>query len=236
MATTTLVNVEAWWRWRNSRSGIGTWRRWASTDPALLGWSTADLEAPQSSSRTDAMQAALVELAQRGEGDAVTTLLVQLRPGLHRIVRWVAASGHLSWPDALDEVRAVFYETISRHPLERRPARIAANLILDTRQRLQRTGIARPASADLVRHPVEPAESGDDPLAALLIGSVLRAGLARLPGSDESKQLTATIAFRAWILDQARTDIAEDLGLAPETVTTRLHRLRTIMPRDELVS
>lgn len=182
------------------------------------------------------MQAALVGLAQRGEGEAATTLLVQLRPGLHRIVRWAAASGYLSWPDALDEVRAVFFETLYRHPLERRPNKIAANLILDTRQRLQRANLGI-LSSDLGGvDSVEPPEPGHDPLAALLVANVLRAGLDRLPGSDQSKQLTAIIAFRAWVLDHARAEIAEDLGLATETVTSRLHRLRTIMPRDQLVS
>ncbi len=235
--TTTLVDVDGWWRWRTSRSGAQHWRRWALDEPALDGWSTADLASPQAAARTDAMQAALVGLAQDGEGEAATTLLVQLRPGLHRIARWAAAAGGLSWPDAIDEVRAVFFETVYRHRLDRRPVKIAANLILDTRQRVQRGAIAvtgRPVAVG--GDPVEPSQPGRDPLAGLLVADVLQAGLDRLGGSDQSKRLTASIAFRAWVLDQARGEIAADLGVAQETVTTRLHRLRSIMPRDQLAA
>jgi DNA-directed RNA polymerase specialized sigma24 family protein len=192
------------------------------------------------------MQAALVAMAQQGNGDfdepvaapgngdAATTLLVQLRPGLIRLARWVAVAADLAWPDAIDEVRAVFFETLYRHPLERRPHSIAANLLLDTRQRVirahrrtsQRVGLAavgpQPPSGS------EVGAAGDvDPISRLLVTQVLRAGLDQLPGSDESRALTATIAYRAWVLDQSRSDIARDLGLNPEVVTSRLHRLKT---------
>ena len=180
------------------------------------------------------MQAALVAMAQQGNGDAATTLLVQLRPGLIRLARWVAVAADLAWPDAIDEVRAVFFETLYRHPLERRPHSIAANLLLDTRQRVirahrrtsQRVGLAavgpQPPSGS------EVGAAGDvDPISRLLVTQVLRAGLDQLPGSDESRALTATIAYRAWVLDQSRSDIARDLVINPEVVTSRLHRLKT---------
>jgi DNA-directed RNA polymerase specialized sigma24 family protein len=200
----------------------------------LLGWTVDDLAHPVGSQRTDAMQAALVAMAQQGNGDAATTLLVQLRPGLIRLARWVAVAADLAWPDAIDEVRAVFFETLYRHPLERRPHSIAANLLLDTRQRVirshrrtsQRVGLAavgpQPPSGS------EVGAAGDvDPISRLLVTQVLRAGLDQLPGSDESRALTATIAYRAWVLDQPRSDIARDLGINPEVVTSRLHRLKT---------
>ena len=160
------------------------------------------------------------------------TLLVQLRPGLIRLVRWAAASGRLSWPDAVDEVRAVFFEAVCRHQLSRRPTKIAANLVLDTRQRLTRS--LRPSSStiSLARGELgcaEPWTGQTDPLARLLATGALREGLDRLPGSARSRELSATIAFRAWVLDEPRGVIADGLGLAPQTVNMRLHRLKTAM-------
>ncbi len=81
----TLVDVDGWRRWWQSRSAQQRWRRWAVREPALLGWTVDDLAHPVGSQRTDAMQAALVAMAQQGNGDAATTLLVQLRPGLIRL-------------------------------------------------------------------------------------------------------------------------------------------------------
>lgn len=188
------------------------------------------------------MQAALVAMAQEGNGDAATTLLVQFRPGLIRLARWVAVAADLSWPDAIDEVRAVFFETLYRHPLERRPNSIAANLLLDTRQRVirahrrtsQRDGLA--ATGARAEPVADVGPTGNvDPISRLLVTQVLQAGLDQLPGSDESRALTATIAYRAWVLDQPRSDIARDLGLNREVVTSRLHRLRTNIARQESV-
>ena len=229
-----LVDDEDWRRWWQSRSGQRRWHIWSVAEPALLGWTVDDLANPVGSARTDAMQAALVALAKQGNGEAATTLLVQLRPGLHRLTRSAAASAHLPWPDAVDEVRAVFFETLCRHRLERRPHHIAANLLLDTRQRLtraQRRSVGPAGGPALVGS--SPANADADPISRLLVTQVLRTGLDRLPGSEASKTLTATIAYRAWVLDEARSDIAEDLGIDPETVTTRLHRLRTRIPRNE---
>ena len=57
----------------------------------------------------------------------------------------------------------------------------------------------------------------------------LQDGVNGLPGSEASKRLTATMAYRAWIEDESTSAIAADLGVAPQTVATRLYRLRRIL-------
>ncbi len=238
--TTQLVDVERWRRWRAGRSGTRCWREWSERHPALLGWSVPELASPASSLRTDSMQAALVALAQGGEGQAALTLLVQLRPGLGRLARWATAVGLWPWAEAVDEVRAVFFETLYRHPLDRRPAKIAANLLLDTRQRVQRSEArsakvraAVLAEAEAQRGNPSFAVAAVDPPVELAVVGAIRAAVDRLPGSEPSRQLTATLAYRAWVLDEPRAAIAAELGIGPAAVTARLHRLRAVMRQQD---
>lgn len=181
------------------------------------------------------MQAGLVGLAQQGDGTAAWTLLVQLQPGLLRLVRTSSTCDGRSWPDAADEVRSVFFETVCRHPLERRPSKIAANLLLDTRQRLRR-GPLRSRSTEsptsdraLISAVDRGARSIPDPVGQLALEVEIGRAIRRLPGSPSSRRLTATVAVRAWILDEPRDLIAEELGLPPSAITKRLHRLRALL-------
>lgn len=235
--TGSLVDVASWRRWFTSRRGHERWSGWADEHPELRSWSADELVSPVGSARTDAMQAALVALTQRAQGDAAITLLVQLRPGLYRLARWASASNLLPGNESTDEVRAVFYETLCRHPLQRRPRKIAANLILDTRQRLSRAAARRPGTElpGFAASGRAEQRSTDDPSPDLMVISALRSALDRLPGSEASRLVTADVAYRAWILDQPRAAIADDLGLARETVTTRLHRLRIILRQEQLL-
>lgn len=226
-----LVAVEAWRRWAVSRRGQGRRLSWERRFPSLQGWAVDELGSPASSGRTDRMQRDLVALAQEGESEAALTLLVQLRPGLVRLVRWLTARGSGGYDESVDEVRAAFYETLCRHPLDRRPARIAANLLLDTRQRLHRSQLraARTSAADDAeldrlrsRHPA----LAPDPVDGLVVLWAIRRAIDDLPGSPQSRLLTARAAYRAWILGQPRAVVAEELGLGPAAVSTRLHRLR----------
>lgn len=186
------------------------------------------------------MQAALVELAQSGDQDAVSTLLVQLRPGLHRLVGWMAVGfgrGHTN-AELEDEVVGVFCEVVMQHPLGRRRRRIAANLLLDTRQRLWRGGVrevrireaagsAESISTDAAAWPAWP----DCLVGELDMVDALAEAISSLPGTEASRRLTGEVAYRAWILDEANTAIAADIGLHPDVVRTRLSRLRSHVGR-----
>lgn len=236
--------VRSWDRWVDSARGHRHRRMWADRHPTLGGWSAVELRSPVSGARTDAMQAALVAQAQMGDANAAATLIVQLRPGLISLIRWADRRPRElgSMAEAEDEVLGCFGETMMRHPLRRRPRRIAANLLLDTRQRIWRSGAARGRRSEPDHHPevrLRPLEGWSAAVADLdhpetiaddldLLAAVA-AAIGGLGGSERSRRLTAEVAYRSWILDQATSVIAADTGLASDAVRARLCRLRSIV-------
>ncbi len=110
-----------------------------------LGDLLAFTERRDDPARSDQVLAALVWLAGGTSGTsgpgghdplAARTVLQMLLPGAKALAR------RLSWLGDAQEraaaVTATLYEQIRRYPIERRPARIAANLLADTHQRLLR--------------------------------------------------------------------------------------------------
>ena len=237
--------TRAWLRWVRSPRGGRTLRRWADDDPALVGWTAEDLGSPRCGERTDAMQAALVRLAQAGDQAAASTLIVQLRPGLTGVAwrawhrRCAGPRPFASMADTRDEVLSAFGETLACHRLDRRPARIAANLVLDTHQRLWRAAgrddraaaaaavVSVAAAGRVVRSGT--AGSPDDVAGALDLTAAVAAAVDRLPGTEASRRLSAELAFRAWILDEPSALIARELGLGRKAVDVRLCRLRALV-------
>lgn len=119
--------------------------QWSAIEPTLDGF--ADLDALQAAvhdranpQRGDTLLAALVRLAAvTGHNDLLATRVVLqlLIPGAIRL------SGNLSWiadrPTSEALVLGELTAQIRTYPWQRRPRQIAANLLLDTRQRLTRT-------------------------------------------------------------------------------------------------
>jgi len=218
-----------WQHWALSVLGIETLARWALEDRALSGWSNEELVSPVGSGRTDTMQAALVSLAQGGSAEAGLTLLVQLRPGLIRLARTAANWEWIRVGDINEEVQATFFETLFRHDLGRRGHKIAANLLLDTRQKMWRSQPRSGPPTISIGDEPSPGHRPVPQVDEVGLWLHLREAVRDLPGSDESRQLTATMAYRAWIEEESSTTIARDLGVAPQTVSTRLYRLRRIL-------
>lgn len=128
-----------------SRAATATLTRWAGCYPALAGF--ADLAAVRTvtedradKERSDTILAALVRLAARDGGDdplATRVLLQLLMAGAVRLAQRIAAvTGDLA--DAEADVLAELTALIRTYPWQRRPRRIAANLLLDCQQRLSR--------------------------------------------------------------------------------------------------
>lgn len=231
--------ITAWDHWSTSTEGRVTVLRWGVGDPALAGWSPARLRRPTGGDATDRMQAALVARAQSGEDAATLTLVVQFEPALRRLV---SARRRRASPPSADEATAdvigAFTEVVLTHDLIRRPARIAANLVLDTRQRLGRLDGRRPPSmallgtGDLPDRPsgVPGAERSCPTEAGAagrldLVASVADA-LDGLAGDRASRQLTRELAVRAWVLGETSGELAVRTGLEPSAVRARLCRLR----------
>lgn len=227
--------VTGWKRWVTGPSGRPRRRRWAERAPMSARWSPDDTINPRSGPATNELQHVLVVDAQQGKVEAALTLLVQLRPGLVRLARTAAGWDWYDGLDAVEETQATFFEVLYNLDLDRRGRAVAANLVLDTRQRLWRRcpvgrrrraepapgpapqwgdeAIARPLSRD----------STADPVVALID---VQRHLASLPGSPASRRLSASIAYRSWFEDQPSRLIASELGLRRHVVDSRLYRIR----------
>ncbi len=235
--------VVAWQQWADGPHGRRHRRRWVERAPLSARWSAHDLAHPRSGPATNELQQVLVVDAQQSRVAAALTLLVQLRPGLVRLARSAAGWNWYHGFDAAEETQATFFEVLYNLDLERRGRAVAANLVLDTRQRLWRqcpAGRRRtdgpPAGPPLPGLGLDPGEptgrdsTGRDSTADPVVAVVdLQRHLAALPGSPASRQLSTDIAHRAWFRDQPSRLIAAELGLRRHTVDSRLYRIRESM-------
>jgi hypothetical protein len=151
--------------------------RWAAVEPALAGW--ADLDALRAATEdradvtgSDAILAALVRQGAQDAGDdlvAVRVLLQLLLSGAMRLVRRVTAvTGDLS--DAEATVMAELTMLIRTYPWQRRPARIAANLLLDCQQRILRAARRVRGQIPVGLDPFADATPAADPAAEAALG------------------------------------------------------------------
>ena len=234
--------VDDWERWVRTAAADRHRTRWGRREPQLADSSIERLRSPRWSPGTDALQAALVGLAQEGDGAALATLVVQLRPGLIHLIHAVRRRREGAADGVVDEVVGEFTAVSLDHSLARRPRRIAANLLLDTRQRLWLADGGR-RGADLATDPTSaaltpadhPAVGPESVVETLDLVAKVADALDGLPGTERSRRLTAEVAYRAWILDQATSTIGDEVGLRPDAVRARLSRLRTSVQRPDLV-
>lgn len=237
-----------WLQWADSRKGAAKLHQWNQMflegPSGFSPWSSYELLSPRSGIRTDRMQAQLLALAQRGDGDAAVTLTVQLRPGLLRLLAKTArfqpfgngfgtpTGSSTSRIEAMNNIMSTFQIVLFNHDLARRPTKIAANLILDTRQNLWREAIRNRRRQDVVHSLVDACDrhSGaeHDPTGFIDELVTLDDAVRSLPGSGASQELSAELAFRSWVLEESNTTIARELSLSTEAVNTRLHRLRSV--------
>ena len=137
-----IERLEAEWPSLAAGPLQGRLRRWAANEPALAGFAT-----PQQLLRhlrslrgrradEDAILAALVRQAG-ADPQAARVVLQALLPGLKAL-----AGRLLLEPDEREEIWSALlahcWERIRCYPIERRPSRIAANVLLDTLQKTTR--------------------------------------------------------------------------------------------------
>jgi hypothetical protein len=112
--------------------------RWASTCPALIGVRTLDevlaLIAGADAPTRDAVLLALVRRAQAGDALAGRTVLQTMLGKAVRVAGTVAGRDDVRGDreEALARAVAALWQAIATYPVARRPARVAANLALDT--------------------------------------------------------------------------------------------------------
>src|SRR5207302_1467041 len=118
-------------------------QRWCDAPELVASDLDALVERICAAAKTDADRACAA-LAERApaDGTAARVLLQVLRPGLRNLVRRLALGG--SFDDVDQELLAIAWERIRTYPIDRRPAAIAANILLDVRKRYLR-GVLGPA-------------------------------------------------------------------------------------------
>lgn len=142
----------------------GALHEWQQREPALAAFSSPQLLVrflQRFDADLDAKDAALAALLRCTQTDARAgrVMLQALLPGLKRL-----AAGLIRQPDVRDEVwstlLSALWERMHGYPLLRRPQRIAANLLLDTRlairqerERAGRTAVRELALADVPAPP-----------------------------------------------------------------------------------
>jgi DNA-directed RNA polymerase specialized sigma24 family protein len=199
------------------RSELGRWR---ASEPALAGYLSAlglirALQGRGSYASKDELLGALLRLA-RSERMAGRVVLQALLPGLKQLARRVlfeAGEREEVWELLL----AHAWEQICCYPLERRPRRIAANILLDTlrptlrdlkRERRQRSE----SRAELA---VSASASHDADVERLLGGAVAAGAISPL-------EAEAILAVR--IDGDALAAVAARLGLSYNVLRVRLQR------------
>lgn len=122
-------------------------------------------------SDADRVLVALVARAINGQALAARVLLQLLLPGARRLAqRWWALGDQ---DERAAATIAAVYERIRRYPLERRPARVAANVLMDAGLDLRRAARTLRSTAELPREHSEPAaEHPALELAELLVDAV----------------------------------------------------------------
>jgi len=133
-----------WARLHTLPTTTTTVRRWARTEPALTGLTRpgdiVDAIDAGDNARKNELLLALLRLFQSGQQLAGSTLLQALLPKLARIA--MSAVPDSRNPRDTEESRlftiAEFWDVASTYPVDRRPERVAANLALDTLNRVTR--------------------------------------------------------------------------------------------------
>jgi hypothetical protein len=162
----------------------------------------------------------LSALAQRASTDdvAARTLLQAVMPGMRSLAHRYSEVASSVGEDPVSLVIGLTYERIRTYPFDRRPQRIAANVLLDTRQRLQRTvGRPRPTIVSLESLSLEPAGGGPsaDESCALLDRAVARRVIAA-----RDADLIALTRLR----DHPIAELADHLGCRAQTLRQRRRR------------
>ena len=209
---------------------------WARIEPLLAGIEPDAFRKLQGP-RADMLLGAMVRVFQTTK-DNNAALIIQkaLLPGTLRLATRMLRTPcfrHLS----VDDVIAQVYETLHRIPIANRTRAVAANILLDSRQRLSRDHLRgeltliddQQGGLDHASHgsagDVLVDTSAKEPFkvmeAAMCVTSgVDRFGLAKTDPSNEF------IGRRVLVEGHRPVDVAGELGCAPRIVNDRLTRIR----------
>jgi DNA-directed RNA polymerase specialized sigma24 family protein len=176
------------------------------------------------------------ELARLAPSDSVAarTLLQVLRPGLRSLGRRLAFGG--SFDDVDQELLAIAWELIRTYPVDRRPAAIAANVLLDVRKHYLRSVVRddRLVSLDDVSPDRCPASRSAEEVALEAERASLGRAHRRLAAAVTARTISPTSASVVWrvhVQDHDDADVAADLGVEVRTLQRRRQRAERELTR-----
>jgi DNA-directed RNA polymerase specialized sigma24 family protein len=198
-------------------------RAWAASDPALAGFATPqqllrNLRGLRGRPRAeDAILAALVRQAQ-SDPLAARVVLQALLPGLKALAgRIMLEAGERE--ELWSALLAHCWERIRRYPIERRPARIAANVLLDT---LKKTTRELKRQRHLRDH--EGGEAPPDQIAFARLDRDVERLVQRAIAAAAISSEEAELILRTRIDGSDLHELADEIGVAYHTLKVR--RLR----------
>jgi len=130
--------------------GIGTGGRrairlWAVGDPGVAGFATIDdlIVKVNERGHPDESDALLLALLRSAATDdlAARTVLQAMMPAVKNLTAKFSTCGAWCAEETAAVVVAAMWERIRTYPVDRRPRKVSANLTLDTRERVWRTGM-----------------------------------------------------------------------------------------------
>jgi hypothetical protein len=211
-----------------SAPAVGALRLWARSDMQLQGFEDLRdvVHFDQRSGLRSRGEQVLGCLAARAPSDplAARALLQVVLYGLIRIAVDFRSAAH-SEEDAASMVVALAYERIRTYPIERRPRSIAANILLDTRQRASRSlfrrRVAEVLTADIGRPAGEAAKAS---AADELIGLLDEAVRTRKLGIDDARLIVLTR-----VAGVPTAELAAIRGCAPQSLRRRRQRAEAVL-------
>ena len=214
-------------------------RRWGQLEPSLFGYrrpaDLVDAVDQATSAQQDTVLAALVRLTQSGHQLAGRVLLQLLLPKLGKMaLRTGATSSDNAWSeDRRHIIVAEFWDIVAAYPVQRRPSKVAANLVLDT---LHRVTNPRGRPADTPLDPTElpqprrtraaAAAPGELSVDADLVELVTWAVERHVISSADGRLLCRVYLPHPDQQGSAADHAATALGLTPAAVRQRCSRAR----------
>jgi hypothetical protein len=135
---------QEWARIASRPSGFRAVRRWAIGEPSLIGLRSPGelVERANERGHAEESDAVLLALLRHANEDdlAARTVLQAMMPAVKNLTAKFSTCGAWSPEETAAVVVAAMWERIRCYPVDRRPRKVSANLTLDTRQRVWRTG------------------------------------------------------------------------------------------------
>ncbi len=135
---------QEWERIARSSRGRSAIRRWSMPEPSLRAFGSLEgvIERVNERGHVEESDAILLVLLRHAAADdlAARTVLQSMMPAMKNLTAKFSTCGAWSADETAAVVVAAMWERIRTYPVDRRPRKVSANLTLDTRQRVWRSG------------------------------------------------------------------------------------------------